>query len=128
MKALVCGDRNWTNRQYLYRILDALHAHRKFSILIEGEAKGADRMARDWAIKNKVSVRKFPAMWMVYGKGAGVIRNQQMLDEGKPDIIIAFHNDISASTGTRDMVRRARGKLIHIQLYKEGDLVTLNGI
>jgi hypothetical protein len=38
---------------------------------------------------------------------AGPIRNQQMLDEGHPDLVIAFHDNMSESRGTRDMVGRA---------------------
>jgi hypothetical protein len=32
----------------------------------------------------------FPANWKQYGKSAGYRRNTQMLEEGKPDIVIAF--------------------------------------
>lgn len=35
---------------------------------------------------------------------AGPIRNQQMLDDGKPDLVVAF----PGGKGTADMVRRAR--------------------
>ena len=40
---------------------------------------------------------------MTYGKAAGPIRNQQMLDEGKPDVVIAF----PGASGTADMINRA---------------------
>lgn len=51
----------------------------------------------------------FPADWKRYGKAAGPIRNQQMIDEGKPDLVLAFHENINESRGTKDMVARARG-------------------
>jgi len=41
--------------------------------------------------------------WDKIGKKAGPLRNQRMLDEGKPDLVVAF----SGSGGTKDMVRRA---------------------
>ena len=50
----------------------------------------------------------FPAQWDKYGKSAGVIRNQQMLDEGKPDTVVYFHDNIERSKGTKDMVSRAK--------------------
>lgn len=31
-----------------------------------------------------------------------------MLDEGKPDYVLAFHNDIFNSKGTKDMLNRAK--------------------
>jgi hypothetical protein len=37
------------------------------------------------------------------GKTAGPLRNQRMLDEGKPDLVVAF----PGGGGTKDIVRRA---------------------
>jgi hypothetical protein len=31
-----------------------------------------------------------------------------MLDQGRPDIVLAFHANISQSKGTKDMVERAK--------------------
>jgi predicted Rossmann-fold nucleotide-binding protein len=45
----------------------------------------------------------FPANWPKHGKGAGFIRNQQMLNEGKPDLMIAF----PGGKGTADMIEKA---------------------
>ena len=45
----------------------------------------------------------YPAQWDVYGRRAGPIRNQEMIDEGKPDGVVAF----PGGKGTADMVRRA---------------------
>lgn len=109
---LVCGDRNWTDRRYLYTVLDELldicQAVDEPLTIIEGEARGADTMAREWAESRDVPVLPFPAYWNRYGRGAGPIRNQQMLNEGKPHLVIAFHENFPESTGTRDMVNRAR--------------------
>jgi len=46
----------------------------------------------------------FLANWRTHGKAAGPIRNQQMLDEGRPHLVVAF----PGGTGTADMVRRAK--------------------
>jgi hypothetical protein len=46
----------------------------------------------------------YMADWDGLGRKAGPIRNQRMLDEGKPDLVIAF----PGGRGTADMVRRAR--------------------
>ena len=54
-----------------------------------------------------MKVIKFPAEWDKYGKAAGVLRNQQMLDEGYPDLVVYFHKDLENSKGTKDMVTRA---------------------
>jgi hypothetical protein len=76
--------------------------------IVEGEQRGADKMAREWAKSRGFPFLPFPAKWTIYGKSAGPIRNQQMLDEGKPDMVVAFHEKFEASKGTADMIRRAR--------------------
>lgn len=47
-----------------------------------------------------------PADWKKHGKAAGPIRNQSMLTEHKPDLVIAF--PLGESKGTRDMIRKAK--------------------
>lgn len=110
MRVLVCGDRNWSDASLIAHHLAKLeHAE-----IIEGEARGADRLARIEAEKLGYVVHKFPAQWGVYGKAAGVLRNKQMLDEGKPSLVLAFHDDLEHSKGTGDMVRRAKARGIPV--------------
>ncbi len=58
--------------------------------IIAGGATGVDRAAIDFAIINYCIWMEYPADWKKYGKAAGFIRNKQMLDEGKPDLVVAF--------------------------------------
>lgn len=60
-------------------------------------------MAVDWAVINWCPFTEFPADWDKYGKSAGYIRNQQMLDEGCPDYVVAF----PGGAGTNMMKRIA---------------------
>lgn len=80
-------------------------------VIISGKAKGADTVAIEWAVVNWCSWEEYPADWEQYGKAAGPIRNQRMLDEGKPDLVIAF----PGGTGTADMVRRAKAAGIEVR-------------
>lgn len=73
-------------------------------VIISGAAKGADTMALDWAVVNWCQFEEYPAQWKLYGRKAGPIRNQQMIDEGKPNLVVAFPGGV----GTQDMIRRAR--------------------
>jgi hypothetical protein len=107
MKVLVCGSRYWDNSNIVSAVLDEENDNQPFTLVIEGEASGADTMGREWAEARGIPVLPFPANWEKYGKAAGPIRNQQMLDEGQPDFVIAFTHDIEKSRGTRDMVSRA---------------------
>lgn len=104
MKVLVCGGRDWADTDYVYQTLSRIWRDTGFDVLIEGDARGVDRMAGYWARRMRIENRKFPADWKAHGKAAGPIRNAQMLAEGKPDLVIAF----PGGAGTADMVRRAR--------------------
>src|SRR5262245_24371218 len=102
MKVLVCGDRNWTDREAVFARLDGLNRIHDVELVIEGDATGADRMAGEWAVEREVPLSVWPAQWNRYGRGAGPRRNQQMLDQ-HPDAVLAFHHDLGESRGTADM-------------------------
>jgi hypothetical protein len=75
--------------------------------VIEGEARGADKLARVVAEELNLPVDQYPANWELYGRAAGPIRNSEMLIEGKADAVVAFHSDLPRSKGTGNMVRQA---------------------
>lgn len=106
-RLLICGDRNWIDKEQIRKCIETINP----DVIIEGEARGADRMAREVALEmNYVlgeDLLSFPADWDKHHKAAGVIRNQQMIDEGKPNIVYAFHNNIHESKGTKDMIKRS---------------------
>lgn len=101
-RVLICGGRNYQNIKEVFRVLDGLNP--KPTLIIQGGAFGADACASEWAYKRDVLERQFAADWKAHGRAAGPIRNQKMLDEGKPDLVIAF----PGGAGTADMVRRAK--------------------
>ena len=102
-RVLVCGGRNYDDADRVNMILD--HAHRMNPVvcLIHGASRGADMLAADWAISRDIPCHAYPADWDSDGKAAGPIRNQKMLDLGKPHMVIAF----PGGKGTADMIRRA---------------------
>jgi hypothetical protein len=110
MRVLVCGGRDFHDATMMNDVLARHHARRPFTEIIHGGARGADRLAGEWGTRHRISVRQFPAQWDKNGKKAGPIRNQQMLAEGKPDLVIAF----PGGRGTADMVRRARAAGVEV--------------
>ena len=111
MRVLVCGSRHWDDEDPIYAMLMGLMIESRPDPLtvIEGGAFGADLTAARWCTEHPEAEHlQFRAKWDIQGKAAGVIRNQQMLVEGKPDLVLAFHDDLSKSKGTADMVRRAQ--------------------
>ena len=122
MKVLVCGGRDFNDYDLLDQILSEVYAHRKRDSLhftiISGCARGADSLAIKW-VENAgpydfIKLKKYPADWAKFGKSAGPIRNQQMLDEGKPDLVVAF----PGGNGTADMVRRAKKAGIEVMIIE----------
>ena len=112
-RVLVCGGRdldestvwNWLEHQAPAEI------GRTITCIIQGGASGADRGAEMWAkSERRCSCITYPANWKKYGKRAGPIRNQRMIDEGKPDLVVAF----PGGKGTADMVQRARNSFIKV--------------
>lgn len=103
MRVLVCGGREFRDEVRVNAVLDAQHGLQPITLIIQGGASGADALAGHWARANKVKQRVFEADWARYGRAAGGIRNQQMLDEAKPDLVVSF----PGGPGTTDMVNRA---------------------
>lgn len=134
MRVLVCGGRDYgevpdgcpldqlnkyrakadRERFVLTEALDHLHAEHKFSVLINGAARGADRHALQWALPRRLEINSYKPSWKTLGKAAGPIRNQMMIDSGKPDLVVAF----PGGRGTADMVERAREA--HIKIIELG--------
>lgn len=112
-RILFCGDRHWRHRGLIRRVM--LMA--KPDVVIEGEAPGADTIAREIAESLGIPVEKFHASWEKQGKSAGPRRNQRMLDAGKPTEVFAFHNDMPHSTGTAHMVHIALKAGIPVTLF-----------
>jgi hypothetical protein len=115
---LVTGDRNWSDRDRIYSVLDGIHTIKHITYIIHGCARGADTLASAWATERGVAQFRYPADWNRYGKAAGVIRNAEML-EHHPDLVVAFHSDLEHSKGTKDMVNRAVEAYINVILVSK---------
>lgn len=100
MIALVCGGRDYRDKNEVFSVLDSMD----IDAIVHGGADGADRLAGEWAIFHKVPEIIVPAQWGGYGKSAGPVRNQWMIDFTKVDTVIAF----PGGRGTANMVKLAR--------------------
>lgn len=114
MMVLVCGGREFDDWHLLNERLTSLYSSFDDEAIhmeiIEGGAKGADFLARVWAKYRNLPWHEEKADWTKYGKAAGGIRNQVMLDKYHPNVVIAF----PGGTGTADMVRRAKAAGIEV--------------
>ena len=79
---LVAGTRTFNDYPLLKETLDRILINYKDNaVIIEGEAKGADELAKKYAEEHGYECLKFPAAWGLYGKRAGYIRNREMHKE-----------------------------------------------
>jgi hypothetical protein len=133
MKVLVCGGRfygkepNWgevpvhareraqREATHIRSVLSAFHAGQPIARLIEGGADGADEIARLWAREERVVNITYKAEWGRHGKAAGPIRNERMLEEERPDVVIAF----PGGAGTAHMVKIARAAGVEVLVIAE---------
>lgn len=133
MRVLICGDRDWprTHEGPIAALVSGMYAAYGSDLtLIQGGGRGVDAIAKRYADllaeeDGRVTSLTFPADWSTHDRranskvpcrcpngqstcrAAGPRRNQQMLDEGQPQVVFAFHDFIENSKGTRDMVERA---------------------
>lgn len=122
-RVLVCGGRDFCHRHIVFTELDQHSADwGPFKVVIQGGASGADWLAREWAEARGLDIVTFQADCKKYGPSAGPIRNQQMIDEGKPDIVVAF----PGGRGTHDMMSRSsKAKLQSIWIMIDGPVETI---
>ena len=107
-KVLVCGGRDFKDLPLMEAALNEFL--KPGDILMHGAAPGADKLAAKLAgLTPDVEIWRFPAQWTLYGKSAGPLRNQEMLN-ANPNIVIAM----PGGKGTEDMVGRAERRNIRV--------------
>lgn len=122
MRILVTGSREWDDMDSIEAAINAVlletQSRPRDVFLIHGGARGADT----WAgrVAKKLGLREIimPANWEAYGKAAGPLRNNWMLDL-EPNIVLAFHPDLKSSRGTRHCVEQARRRGIPVRLHQK---------
>jgi hypothetical protein len=111
LRVLVCGGRDLQDVEFVESTLDRLLAARgPFERLIHGGARGVDRIAGAWARKHGVLEWDFLPEWHRAGTHDGSVRNQRMIAEALPELVIAF----AGGDGTADMVERAKAAGIEV--------------
>lgn len=110
MKVLVCGGRDYSDRERVFEVLDQLDASCHIGCVIQGGARGADALGDAWAEERQRASATFKAPWNALGKRAGPVRNGWMLEYGQPDLVVAF----PGGSGTANMVSRAKAAGIEV--------------
>ncbi|MBQ9721533.1 MAG: DUF2493 domain-containing protein [Oscillospiraceae bacterium] len=111
---IIAGSRGFDDYAMLVRHCDYLFSVCKPNAIISGTARGADTLGERYAKERGIPVQRFPAQWDKYGKRAGYLRNQEMLDHA--DALIAAWD--GKSRGTAHMIEIARQKGIPVRIIK----------
>jgi len=112
MKTIIAGSRTITD--YATVLTAIKNSQFVITEVITGLAEGPDTIGMVWGINNHLPIKKFPALWNVYGKQAGFLRNIEMLKYA--DALIAIWD--GKSKGTKHTINSAKkfGILTHIEL------------
>jgi hypothetical protein len=102
---IVCltGTRTETSYKKVKEALDALNLNPNTDSLITGGATGVDAHGKRWAEENGINHAEIKAEWGKYGKGAGPIRNGEMVALAT-EVIGIWDGE---SKGTRDCLNQA---------------------
>ncbi len=94
IKLAVIGSRTFND----YDLLEC--AIKKISmnivLIVSGGAKGADSLGEKYAHQNDIPTLIFKPDWKRYGRGAGMVRNKEIISNC--DAVIAFWDGISKGT------------------------------
>ncbi len=115
LRILICGGRKFHDYNRIKQALADLGGREKIETIIHGGANGADILGGNAAWELGIPSQSVPADWNKYGRAAGPIRNQKMLDECAPNLVLAFPDP--KSRGTWDMVRRAKKAGVKVEVF-----------
>jgi hypothetical protein len=102
MRLAVAGGRDYRLTERDYIVLADIHRREKIDILLHGGCRGADLDAAQWALDHGIATETFTAAWDLYGKAAGPLRGEQMVDNA--DMLVAF----PGGRGTRHAIAYAK--------------------
>ncbi len=109
---IVCGGRDYDDKEAVFAALDKLHKKSRIGLLIHGSARGADTLAEKWAKSREVMYLGVPAQWSLGTGRAGPLRNREMGDITKIDGLVAF----PGGSGTEHMCNYA--KTLNIPIWR----------
>jgi hypothetical protein len=114
IRVIIAGGRDFNDYIKLCEVCDIAFKEYPIVEIVSGEARGADQLGERYAIERGHLVKRFPADWDNYGKGAGFRRNVEMADYA--GALLAFWD--GTSRGTQHMINTAKKKGLKIKIIK----------
>lgn len=118
MILLVCGGRDYFNKDRIHRILERFNKEKGISLLVQGGCKGVDLIAKNWATTNGIHTAQIDALWDWYREQgnvhvAGYERNKAMAL-----LNIDYCIGIEGGKGTEMMCKLMRDKGVKTVIFK----------
>jgi len=123
MRLLVCGSRDITDEILIEKEILKVLPSDKLNTIIHGGARGVDKCAGTVALKHQIDAIVFNPYWETYGKSAGIIRNKRMLEQGKPDKVLAIWDGQSSGTNNMVQISRKAGIPVVVVIVVEGKVL-----
>lgn len=111
MRVVIAGSRSIESLDIVREAIE--ESGMRISVVLSGGARGVDSLAEKWAIESDIPVELYKPDWKRYGRGAGLRRNIQMLENA--EALIAVWD--GRSKGTAHTIRQAekRGLKVYVK-------------
>lgn len=96
MKLAVVGTRTFERAELVSAYLDRCRREQPDLVIVSGGARGADRLAAEYARRHHLDLVLFHADWQAHGRRAGALRNKQIVDAA--EALVAFWDERSPGT------------------------------
>ena len=117
MKLAIVGSRGFHDYEFLKKEIKTFLQENDccLTVIISGGAKGADKMAEIFATEQDFPIKIFLPDWDKYGKSAGFIRNELIINEA--DAVIAFWDGTSRGTLSSINLAKEKNKILKVVQY-----------
>jgi hypothetical protein len=90
-RLLITGSRTWTDVECIRYALHCYKVQFGKAVMLNGACRtGADLLCAQIGTQLGYEIECYPAQWDLHGKRAGMLRNIQMIEQGKPTHCMAF--------------------------------------
>lgn len=110
-RVAIVGSRKFKDLELVYDFVNAMPVG---ATVISGGAVGVDTTAEGTARSRGIKVISFKPDWNRYGKGAGFVRNSDIVDAC--DVLVAFWD--GSSRGTLDSINKAKAANKHVSIIR----------
>jgi hypothetical protein len=116
MRIIVCGARNFPHLDVVDGELTKINMRNLLTTVIHGCSGALGSEVDRWARSYGIPIVHYPHNWEYHGKKGEQVRNAFMLEDARPDLVVAF----PGGCHTADLVRRAVNIGVAVLVIPEG--------